>query len=365
MELARDRARLAREQVLADERLVRLELVAGERAQPFRERPHLLEAEVRLDPVEAAQRERDLGEVRVAGALAHPVDRPLDPAGAGSRRRDRRGRSEAEVVVPVEVHRDVFAEPGARLADEPGDGLGRRDAERVHDDHFACPSFDRRLVDRLEIPGVGTRSVDAEERDGHSLLDRERHRIDDSLEHCLPVNAECLQLQVGDGRLDHARLQAELDECLHVRLDRARETPDLRAQPRVEDQLHRAPIVVGHTRKAGLDPFDPELVETPRELELVLGTEHDADGLLAVAQRRVVEADLRAECEGVVQGACPELAAHGCTTPSGKDESFSAPFAVIRKLSSSLRPPPPSQYAPGSIASTIPSRISPPAAWCA
>ena len=35
----------------------------------------------------------------------------------------------------------------------------------------------------------------------------------------------------------------------------------------------------------------PTLVEQPRDLELLLRVEHDADGLLAVAQRRVVEAD--------------------------------------------------------------------------
>ncbi len=34
---------------------------------------------------------------------------------------------------------------------------------------------------------------------------------------------------------------------------------------------------------------------------------------------------------------------HGRTTPSGNGESFSAPSTVIRKLSSTRRPPPPSQ----------------------
>src|SRR4051812_16080986 len=41
---------------------------------------------------------------------------------------------------------------------------------------------------------------------------------------------------------------------------------------------------------------------------------------------------------------------------SGKRHSFSLPPVPIRKLSSTRRPPPPSQYAPGSIASTMPSR---------
>src|SRR5207249_3437185 len=111
--------------------------------------------------------------------------------------------------------------------------------------------------------------------------------------------------------------------------------------------------------------LDTELVEAARELELVLRSEHDPDGLLSVAERRVVEADGGCEGKRLVHGTGPEIARHVRTTPSGNDESFSAPAAVIRKLSSSRRPPPPSQYAPGSIASTIPASISPPPARCA
>src|SRR5262249_47783375 len=44
VELAGDGTRLAPEQVVADERLVRLELVAGQRLQPFGERAHTAEA---------------------------------------------------------------------------------------------------------------------------------------------------------------------------------------------------------------------------------------------------------------------------------------------------------------------------------
>src|SRR5205823_5099486 len=112
------------------------------------------------------------------------------------------------------------------------------------------------------------------------------------------------------------------------------------------DQLDGAIVVLGDPRKAGLDPVDPELVEPMRDLELLLGIEDDADGLLAVAKGRVVEADrasyLRLE-RAAVQVARPEEVAHTRTIPSGKPLSFSAPSAVTRKLSSSRRPPPPSQ----------------------
>src|SRR5205085_4322881 len=90
--------------------------------------------------------------------------------------------------------------------------------------------------------------------------------------------------------------------------------------------------------------------------------ENDAYGLLAVAQRRVVQADAPADAVRVVQRTGPDQVGHA-TTPSGNEESFSTPSAVTRKLSSTRRPPPPGQYTPGSTASTIPSSNSPPPAW--
>ena len=49
--------------------------------------------------------------------------------------------------------------------------------------------FDRRLVYGLEVPPIRTCPVHAEERDRHALLDCERDRIDDSLEHRLAIDA--------------------------------------------------------------------------------------------------------------------------------------------------------------------------------
>ncbi len=266
MELAGDGPGLPPEEVLADERLVRLELVPGERAQALGEAAHELETQLGLDAVEAAQRQRDLREVGVAGALAHAVDRALDPVRAGSYRRDGGGCGETEVVVAVEVDRTVGAEPFARPADEIRDCFRRRDPDRVDDHHLVRACLDGRLVDRLEVRGIRTCAVDAEERDGDALLDRERDRVHDALEHRLAVDAECLELEVGDRRLDHAGADAELDERLHVRVDGAGEAPDLGLEAGVADQLDRAPIVRRHAWEAGLDPLDAELVQTAREL---------------------------------------------------------------------------------------------------
>ena len=141
-----------------------------------------------------------------------------------------------------------------------------------------------------------------------------RIALRDPLEHRVARDADRVELQVGDRRLDHREAHAELDEQLEVGGHGAREAPDLGAQAGGRDQLDRAPVVVRDAREAGLDAVDAELVEQPRDLELLLGVEHDADGLLAVAQRRVVEADVPAEAVRVVQRAGPDqVVAHGCT----------------------------------------------------
>ena len=287
----------------------------------------------------------------------------MDPACPGAHRRNGcRGR-EPEVVVSVEVHRHVGTDPLRRFADELRHRLGGGDPERVYDDDLARTGLDRRNVDALVEIRLRARRVDAEERGDDAVLGGEAHRIADPAEHRLPVDADRVQLQVGDRRLDHRGRHAELDEGLEIRPNRAREAPDLCAQPRVGDELHRVPVVLGHAREARLDAVDAELVEQPRDLELLLRIQHDSDRLLAVAQRRVVQADGATEAVGVVQRSRPDLAQQR-TTPSGNADSFSSPSCVTRKLSSTRRPPPPSQYTPGSTASTIPSSNEPPAAWC-
>src|SRR5919201_881150 len=348
VELACDGAALAHEQVLAYERLPRLELVAGQRADARRDLAQAVEAEIGADAVEGAQRERHLAEVRVPGALAHAVDRPVDPARAGAGGGDGGGRAEPEVVVPVEVERHVRAEPLARLADQEGDCLGSGDADRVDHHRLLRARLDRGLVDGPEVAEVGARPVDAEERDGDPLPGGVGDGVDDPLQHRLAIDTERLQLAVADRRLDHARLQAELEERIDVGPDRAREAPDLGVEARVEDQAHGALVLGRDARKARLDTLDPEPVELPGDVELLLGVEHDADRLLAVAEGGVVEADLGLERRAAIDVAGPDLPGVGhrhesVTTPSGNGESFSAPVAVTRKLSSSRSPPPSSQ----------------------
>ena len=161
--------------------------------------------------------------------------------------------------------------------------------------------LDRRLVDALVEVRLGARRVDAEERGVDAVLGGEAHRVGDPPEHLLAVDADRVELQVGDRRLDHRRRDAELDERLEVGGHRTREAPDLARRPAAAISSTASPVVLRDAREAGLDAIDAELVEQPRDLELLLRVEHDADGLLAVAQRRVVEADAPADAVRIVQ----------------------------------------------------------------
>ena len=128
---------------LAGDRLPRLELVAGQLAHALGHGADQLEAKVRLDPVEGAERQRGLAEVCVAGALPMPLIVPALAAPRAPRRQ--RSRRDAEVVVPVEVHRHV--DELDRVADELRDRFRRGDADRVDDDYLLRARLDGRAVD--------------------------------------------------------------------------------------------------------------------------------------------------------------------------------------------------------------------------
>jgi hypothetical protein len=263
----------------------------------------------------------------------------VNPAGSGPNGGDRIRRCQAEVVVPVEVNRDRGPDELAGVLDQFADGLRPRHADRVDDDDLRGAGLRGCSVRRVVEVRLRARGVDAEVAHANPALHGVRDRRADALEHGLARDAERLQLQIGDRRLDHARLHAELHERLHVRAHGAREAPDLGRQAGARDQLDGAVVVFGHPREPRLDPLDAGVREGARDLELVVGRQDDTDRLLPVAERRVVEADLSVDLVRSVEASGPDHR----TTPSGKGDSFSAPEAVIKKLSSSLRPPPPSQ----------------------
>ena len=239
----------------------------------------------------------------------------------------------------VEVDRDVRPEALTRPGDELGDALRPGDSDRVDHDHLSRARLHRSGVRGVVEVRLGAGGVDAEVRDVDPALDRVGHGRADPLQHRLPGDPKRTELQLRDRRLDHARRDAKLDQRLDVGLHRAREAPDLGGEARLRDQPHGLPVVLGDPREPGLDALDARLGERAGDLELLLRHQHDADRLLTVAERRVVEADFGLQRVRPVELAGPDHR----TIPSGNGDSFSAPSAVIRKLSSRRKPPPSSQ----------------------
>jgi hypothetical protein len=115
---------------------------------------------------------------------------------------------------------------------------------------------------------------------------------------------------------------SELDERLEVGGHCAREAPHLRLQACRRNELHGIPVVLRDAWETRFDPVDAEHVEELRDLELLLRVEDDADRLLAVAERGVVEPNAPAHVVRVVQRPRPDLSGQQRTIPSGKADSF-------------------------------------------
>jgi hypothetical protein len=118
--------------------------------------------------IEELQRKGDFAKVGVAGALAHAVDRALDPVGAAAHRSDCGSSGEAEIVVAMPVDRHVLSEPGSYLPDEVFGRLGRASADRVDHRDFVGACLNRRAVNVAQIAEIAARAVYGEEVD---LLD--------------------------------------------------------------------------------------------------------------------------------------------------------------------------------------------------
>src|SRR5262249_40129419 len=79
-----------------------------------------------------------------------------------------------------------------------------RDADRVDDHCLLRARFGRPLVDLLEEDGIGPRPVNPEESDPDSVARGKGNSARDAAEHVLARDAERLQLEVRDRRLDDA-----------------------------------------------------------------------------------------------------------------------------------------------------------------
>ena len=157
------------EGVAADDRLVGLDGEAGQVADQPAGGRDLLGLDPRAELGElgrpGAQGHHDLFEGGVAGPLAEAVDRDLHLAGAGLDRGQGVGRGQPQVVVAVDRHGRLAADPLDDPLDQPAE-LGRdRVADGVRDVDRARPGGDDRLVDVEQVVEVGPRGVLGRELD--------------------------------------------------------------------------------------------------------------------------------------------------------------------------------------------------------
>ena len=176
---------LVREGVAPDDRLVRLNRVAGQTRDDPRGASDLLGDGARVQAelsLTRGDQHDDLLERRVAGALADAVDRALDLAGAGHQAGDRVGDGQTEVVVAVDRQHHV-----AQLRDEL---IEPRQKSRV-------------LVRHRVADGVG--DVDR----GGTLVERDLQHLSGELDvgasriHRRELDVVAVRLGVRDGRPRH------------------------------------------------------------------------------------------------------------------------------------------------------------------
>ncbi len=163
----------------------------------------------------------------------------------------------------------------------------------------------------------------------------------DPLQEFFAGNSISFQLDVAGGRFDHRGAQSQPHQLVHIGFHGARESPEFGFQPRLLHQLNGFRIFGRDPRKTGFDAADAQFVELAGDLQLLLRREHHPDRLLAVAQRRVIEAhgvsrERRANLRTRIQFADPDLGI-GChrenvRTHQRHDRIQGLSFSVVKSL---------------------------------
>ena len=301
------------EGVLPDDRLVPLDGHAGELLDELAGSVDLLGVDVAVDVVEVVlarlDGHHDLLEGGVAGALADAVDGDLDLAGAVLDGGHRVGGAHAQVVLAVEAEAclvdvgHVLADLVEERAQLGGDGV----ADRVGDVDDLRPGIDAALDDGVDEVRVGAGGVHWAElhvaRVARGVL---HHRLGLG-QHLLAVLAELMR------HLDVAAVDEDVDAGIlgfldgvpggvDIGLDGAGEGADGGAADLARDHLDSLEVAGRGAGEARLDDVDAELFELPGDLELLLGGEGDAGGLLAVSQGGIEDVDLFGHCGWLLRG---------------------------------------------------------------
>jgi hypothetical protein len=295
-------ARLVRERVAADDRLVHLHALAGQLRQ------HLAGG-VELAAVDAGrvghpvlahlERHDDLLDRGVAGALADAVDRALDLPRAAAHRGQRVGDTEAEVIVAVRAEHDRVGVRHA-LADrleELEDLVRRRVADGVGQVDRAGAGLDHRLDHAAQEVHVAAGGVLGRELHVERVVARVAHRLDRGLEALLAADAELggqVQVGRGDERVDAAAL-GRLDRphrLLEIGPMTAGQAGNHRPAHFQGNAAHRFGIRGRRNREPGFDDVDTQQIELPGKLDLLRRPQRETRRLLAVPKCGVEDSNL-------------------------------------------------------------------------
>ena len=264
----------------------------------------------------------------------------MHPGGARAHGGDGARRGEPEVVVPVEVDRNVRAEPPARALDEAADGLGCGNADRVDDDGLLRPCLAGCLVDRLEegssarVPSTPKKAIVIPLGTACETASSMRR----STSSWSSRSAPSLRSLTG-ASITAARRPSSSRASTSARS--AREKPHTSASaPR--------PWISSTARRSSSEtrgkPASMRSMPSSSRSRAISSFSRGRGRRRPSAPRRAASCRTgrrRRRCGRRRSG--PVQTGRSHRKSSGYRQSFSGPSAVIRKLSSSRRPPPPSQ----------------------
>src|SRR5260370_26956102 len=308
VELARHGAAFAHEKILADGGLPRFERITAGALNKLRDSANPGKVERDRNIIKTAEGESDFAKVCVACALTHAVDGPLNPGGASTNGCDSASSGHTKIVVAVKMDGDAGTNPLADLANEILDSFRTASADRVDNDDFGGTGFQRSEINLFQKFGVGARAVKGKKSDPNGAPSSEGNRTIHASENFIAADAVGPEFNIAGRSFYHGGSEAETDEFFNISLNCTGKTPELGAETSLEHELDGFGIVSGYARKSCFDATYAESIELTSNFELLLRRQDNTDGLLAVAQSRIVKMNGGTRKDGADFGASIEFA---------------------------------------------------------
>src|SRR5258708_26400515 len=253
MKLARHGAAFAHEKILADGRLPRFQRITAGALNHLRDSGNPGKVKRNRNVVKTAEGESDFAKVGVACALAHAVDGPLNPGGAGANGCDCASGGHAKIVVAVKMDGDGGTNPLADLANEVLDGFRTASTDRIDHDDFRGACFQRSEINFLQKFGVGARAVHGKKSNSNGAPFSEGNRTMHASENFIAADAVCPEFNIAGRGFYHGGSEAKTHEFFNISLNGAGKTPELGTEASLEHELDGLGIVSGDTRESCFD----------------------------------------------------------------------------------------------------------------